>query len=73
MNIDEIIAEYKNLKKQNNITKQYTPPININAEIINTLAELNNRQLELLQFMNLTFLTTLTKNEDFLQSVQNNF
>jgi hypothetical protein len=29
--------------------------------------------LELLQFMNLTFLTTLTKNEDFLQSVQNNF
>ncbi len=73
MNIDEIIAEYKNLKKQNNITKQYTPPININAEIINTLAELNNRQLEVLQFMNLTFLTTLTKNEAFLQSIQNNF
>lgn len=73
MNIDEIIWEYKQLKQEKNITKKYSPPIDINSEIINTLTELNSRQLEVLQLMNLTVLTTLTKNEDFLEIVQNNF
>lgn len=73
MNIDQIISEYKELKIENNITQNYEAPIDVNTEIINTLAELNPRQLQLLQFVNLTFLTTLTKNESFLQSIQNSF
>lgn len=73
MNIDEIISEYESLKVSKNIVKEYEPPIDINTEIINTLSELSSRQLEVLQFVNLTFLTTLTKNEEFLQSIQNSF
>jgi len=73
MNIDEIISEYENLKIEKNIIKEYEPPIDVNTEIIKTLAELSSRQLELLQYINLTFLTILTKNEEFLQSIQNSF
>lgn len=73
MNIDEIIWEYKDLKVENNITNEYSPAIDINGEIVTALAQLNSRQLEVLQFVNLTFLTTITKNEDFLQKIQNNF
>jgi hypothetical protein len=73
MNIDEIISEYESLKIEKNIVKEYESPIDINTEIINTLSELSSRQLEVLQFVNLTFLTTLTKNEELLQSIQNNF
>ena len=73
MNIDEIIWEYKELKVENNITNEYSPAIDINSEIIETLAQLNSRQLEVLQYVNLTFLTTITKNEAFLEKIQNNF
>lgn len=73
MNIDTIISEYELLKQEQNITKEYSSPIDINKEIINSLSQISDRQLKVLQLINLTFLTTLTKNEEFLESIQNKF
>ena len=73
MNIDEIIQEYEQAKKQANITNQYSTPVDVNWEIINQLTQLNPRQLVILQFVNLSFLSALTKNEEVLSAIQNNF
>jgi hypothetical protein len=73
-NIDEIIQKYEELKVTKN-TKNITPnkPINVNKDIVDMLAELEWRELELLQFINKSMLSLLTKNEEFLQIVQKNF
>lgn len=73
MNIDEIIQAYEASKKQKNIEQNYSTPVDVNWEIISQLAELNSRQLKILQFINLSFLSALTKNEDVLSSLQNSF
>lgn len=73
MNIDEIIQAYEKSKESQNITQQYTPPVDVNSEIITALWELNPRQLKILQFVNLAFLSALTKNETVLSWLQNSF
>lgn len=73
-NIDEIIQQYEALRIEKNMEKpQKNKPINVNTEIVTLLAWLEWRELELLQFVNKSMLSLLTKNEQFLSSIQENF
>lgn len=73
-NIDEIIEKYETLKLEKNIVDlESSEPINLNNDIITMLAQLEWRELELLQFINKSMLTLLTKNDAFISAIQDNF
>ncbi|MCP4522813.1 MAG: TraB/GumN family protein, partial [Candidatus Gracilibacteria bacterium] len=73
-NIDYIIEKYEALKIERNTPKTpTTPPIDASKEIINTLSELQGRELLVLQFVNKAILSALTKNESLTDSIQENF
>jgi hypothetical protein len=72
--INEIIQKYEALKIEKNI-ENISPnkPININKDIVTLLAELEGRELQLLQFINKAMLTLLIKNEEALSAIHENF
>lgn len=72
--INEIIQQYETLKIEKNI-EDVTPnkPINVNKDIVTLLAELEWRELQLLQFINKSMLTLLIKNEEALSAIHENF
>ncbi len=65
LTIDEIIERYEEWWVEETST---TPPMDVNEEILNTLAELNDRQLKVLVYINQAILNFLIKS-DWLRDV----
>lgn len=72
-NMDTIIWEYEEIKTQKNIEKEYKQPVDISGETLNTLANLQWRELQILVFINQALLSAMTKNDELINTVQNNF
>ena len=60
LTIDEIVEHYEKWETSNDNTK---PPLDVNQEILNTLAELNDKQLKVLVYINQSILNFLIKSE----------
>lgn len=72
-NIDYIMWEYEKIKSENKIEKKYSAPVDVSAQAIETLAQLEWRELEILVFMNQAILSAFTKNDQLVDIVHTNF
>jgi len=72
-NMDQIIWEYETIKTQKNIEKEYTAPVDISSQTVETLANLQGRELQILVFINQALLSAMTKNDALVNTIQTNF
>jgi hypothetical protein len=77
LSIDEIIKLYKQAikdKNKENIKKELPKEvININKEVVNSLATLNEKELIIFRFINKAFLNLIMKNDTIQDSLMKNF
>jgi hypothetical protein len=77
LSIDEIIKLYKQAikdKNKENIKKEIPKEvININKEVVNSLATLNEKELIIFRFINKAFLNLIMKNDTIQDSLMKNF
>lgn len=73
VDIDEIIRLYKekNTIEENN--KPYSPPIDANKEILNTLSNLNERELKILVYLNQAILNLIIWSDSLQWTLSENF
>ncbi|MDD2907950.1 MAG: hypothetical protein PHH98_04885 [Candidatus Gracilibacteria bacterium] len=73
VDIDEIIRLYKekNTIEENN--KPYSPPIDANKEILNTLSNLNERELKILVYLNQAILNLIIGSDSLQGTLSENF
>lgn len=72
-NMDNIIQAYNDLKIERNVEKEYKTPVDINGQTIETLANLQGRELQILVFINQAILSAMTKNDTIMKQIQNTF
>ena len=71
LNIDEIMSLYREIETDKE--KDSSAPIDANKEIIETLSKLNERQLELLVYINKSILNFIIKSDWTRDLINNNF
>jgi len=73
LSIDEIMDLYKKKNISNNVKKKYSPPINANKEIINTLSQMNEKELKILIYLNQAILNLIISNDNIQWAMSANF
>lgn len=74
ISIDDIMEKYKILKNKNwNQNKIYKEPIDVNNIIINELVKLKENELNMLKYINKSFINLIIKNDNLQSIIQNNF
>lgn len=73
LNVDQIIELYKQKNIENKKEKTYSPPIDANKEIINTLSTLNEKELKILVYINQAILNSIIWSDDIQSGLTNNF
>lgn len=74
VNIDDIIKNYDNLKiKNGNQNKVYNEVLDVNKELNKELEKLNNKELEILRYVNKAFINLIVKNKNLQDIIQSNF
>lgn len=74
VSIDEIIWEYEKLKiEKNQSWRNYDNPIDLNSEILNSIALLNEKELAILRYVNKSFINVIIKSDSIQNSLSNNF
>lgn len=74
VNIDEIVKKYDELKIQNwNQNRVYNDAIDINKELTKELSKLTPKELELLRYINKSFINVIVKNKEIQNTIQNEF
>lgn len=72
--IDDIISKYEKSKLDKNITnREYKTPIDINTEIKTTLSILNDKQLNILKYINKAMINVIIKSNNIQQTISDNF
>jgi len=73
LNIDQIVELYDEKIKKSEKKETNTPPLDANKEIIKTLSLLNEKELQILVYVNQAMLNLLISSEEIQTTLTNNF
>ena len=75
LSLNEIMKLYNDKVKEKNVEKKQLPNevIDINKQVINSLAKLNPKELSIIRFINKALLNLIMKNDNIQNSIMNNF
>jgi len=75
LSLDEIMKLYNNQIQEKKVEKKELPKevIDINKEVVNSLAKLNPKELNIIRFVNKALLNLIMKNDNIQNSIMNNF